>query len=41
MEIKRREDAEKQKQLQDSFKRDLIRFIKVRNRHKKVSAQER
>jgi len=41
MEIKRREDAEKQKQLQDSIKRDLIRFIKVWNRHKKVSSQER
>jgi len=41
MEIKRREDAEKQKQLQDSIKRDLIRFIKVWNAHKKVSVQER
>ena len=29
MEIKRRGDAEKQKQLQDSIKRDLTRFICV------------
>ena len=28
MEIKRRGDAEKQKQLQDSIKRDLVRFIR-------------
>jgi len=41
MEIKRREDAEKQKQLQDSIKRDLIRFIKIWNVDKKVSAQEK
>jgi len=41
MEIKRREDAEKQKQLQDSIKRDMERFIKIWNKNKKVSAQER
>eukprot|EP00488_Nonionellina_sp_1-RS-2012_P001127 TRINITY_DN1784_c0_g1_i1.p1 TRINITY_DN1784_c0_g1~~TRINITY_DN1784_c0_g1_i1.p1 ORF type:complete len:106 (-),score=34.36 TRINITY_DN1784_c0_g1_i1:1117-1434(-) len=39
MEIKRREDSEKQKQLQDSIKRDLIRFIKIWNSNKKVSTQ--
>eukprot|EP01084_Bolivina_argentea_P018410 34286_1 len=41
MEIKRREDSEKQKQLQDSIKRDLIRFIKIWNENKKLSIQER
>jgi len=41
MEIKRRGDAEKQKQLQDSIKRDLVRFIQIWNSNRKVSAQER
>jgi len=41
MEIKRRGDAEKQKQLQDSIKRDLIRFVRVWNSNKVVSEQER
>ena len=31
MEIKRREDADKQKQLQDSIKRDLFRIVKIWN----------
>merc|ERR1711902_125114 len=41
MEIKRREDAEKQKQLQDSIKRDIVRFIRVWNKNKKVDEQTR
>eukprot|EP01083_Nonionella_stella_P181773 652216_1 len=41
MEIKRREDSGKQKELQDSIKRDLTRFVKIWNQNRKVSDQER
>jgi serine/threonine protein kinase len=41
MEIKRREDSEKQKQLQDSIKRDITRFIKIWNSDRVASAVER
>eukprot|EP00484_Ammonia_sp_Unknown_P024796 CAMPEP_0197034770 /NCGR_PEP_ID=MMETSP1384-20130603/12755_1 /TAXON_ID=29189 /ORGANISM="Ammonia sp." /LENGTH=674 /DNA_ID=CAMNT_0042464725 /DNA_START=60 /DNA_END=2084 /DNA_ORIENTATION=- len=41
MEIKRREDAEKQKQLQDSIKRGLVRVVKLWNSQRVVDDMTR
>jgi len=41
MEIKRREDADKQKQLQDSIKRDLFRIVKIWNNSVEPDAMTR